>query len=191
MPRAGLSADRLTDEAWELMDGGSPLSLAAVAQRVGVQVPSLYKHVASLDALRQLVAVRAKADLGNALAAAAAGTTDAGDAGDPAALVRLAAAYREWATRHPGLYESTLRAAEPSDASDVEVSERASNLIYETLRATGVPDHALVDATRAFRSLLHGFVAIEAAGGFKLPVDVDRSFESITRVFGRSLGQWE
>ena len=187
MPRAGLTTDRVADEAWALMDGGAALSLAAVAARVGVRVPSLYKHVTSLDALHQLVAVRAKVDLGEALTLA----VEAASAGaGPDTLVRLAVAYRDWARRHPGLYSSTLRAPDPTDAADVEASGRASDVIFSALRLLGLPEDALIDATRAFRSLLHGFVAIEAVGGFALPVDVDRSYESIVAVFGRSLREW-
>ena len=36
-----------------------------------------------------------------------------------------------------------------------------------------------IDAIRTLRSGLHGFVALEAAGGFGLPLDVDRSFERL------------
>jgi hypothetical protein len=36
-----------------------------------------------------------------------------------------------------------------------------------------------VDAIRAARSAIHGFVALEAGGGFGLPDDVDRSFEAL------------
>jgi hypothetical protein len=45
------------------------------------------------------------------------------------------------------------------------------------LRAYELEGDDLVDATRALRATLHGFVAIELAGGFGLPTDVDRSFE--------------
>ena len=33
-----------------------------------------------------------------------------------------------------------------------------------------------IDAIRALRSMLHGFVSLEAGGGFGLPVDIERSF---------------
>ena len=60
MPRAGLSEDRVVEEAEQLADEGQPVTLAALALRLGVQAPSLYKHVAGADALQQLVATRAK-----------------------------------------------------------------------------------------------------------------------------------
>lgn len=194
MPRAGLTTDRVVDEAWALMISGEPLSLAAVAARVGVRVPSLYKHVSSLDALHQLVAVRAKTELGTAMADAvgADGAVAAAAGGaSPSALVRLATAYRHWAAQHPGLYASTLRAPDPTDPADVDAGERAIRVVFTTLSSYGLPEEALIDATRAFRSAVHGYVALEAAGGFGLPVDVDRSFESMIRVFQGSLAGWE
>jgi hypothetical protein len=44
-------------------------------------------------------------------------------------------------------------------------------------RSQTVPDDPADDAaTRMLRASPHGFVALEAAGGFTLPGDVDRSF---------------
>ena len=47
-----------------------------------------------------------------------------------------------------------------------------------------------VDATRACRAALHGFVSLEAAGGFGLPVDVDRSYERLIDALDVSLSGW-
>lgn len=44
------------------------------------------------------------------------------------------------------------------------------------LAAFDLDDDRAVDAARALRSAIHGFVSLEAAGGFWLPRDVDRSF---------------
>ena len=51
MPRAGLTAERVVNEAERLADevGLAQLSLAALAARLGVQPPSLYKHIAGQD----------------------------------------------------------------------------------------------------------------------------------------------
>jgi hypothetical protein len=47
------------------------------------------------------------------------------------------------------------------------------------LRGFDVPEGRSIDAIRATRSAIHGFVALEAGGGFGLPDDVDRSFEAL------------
>ncbi|HJY03666.1 MAG TPA: TetR family transcriptional regulator, partial [Streptosporangiaceae bacterium] len=51
MPRAGLTEARVVDEAEQMADevGLSGLTLAALADRLGVRYPSLYKHVDGMD----------------------------------------------------------------------------------------------------------------------------------------------
>ena len=63
MPRVGLSPQAVVDLALAVVDEGGPsgwaeLGLSAVAHRAGVAVPSLYKHVDGLPALRSAVAAR-------------------------------------------------------------------------------------------------------------------------------------
>src|SRR5579872_2166443 len=98
MPRAGLTETRVVEEAERLADdvGLSNLTLAALAQRLGVRQPSLYKHIAGMDALQRSVAIRAKHELAGVLGGAAVGRAG-GDA-----LSAMAHAYRTWAMQHPG-----------------------------------------------------------------------------------------
>jgi AcrR family transcriptional regulator len=186
MPRAGLTQDRVLDEAEQLADevGSSRLSLAAIAGRLGVQVPSLYKHVAGLPALRSLIEARAKSELAEVLGRSAVGVS-ADDAVD-----RLATAYRHWAKRHPGRYEFTLRAPDPDDPASLDASDRASGVMFDALAGYGLSGDDAVDATRSFRAALHGFISLEAAGGFGLPRDVDRSFERMVGALKLSLREW-
>jgi hypothetical protein len=47
-----------------------------------------------------------------------------------------------------------------------------------------------IDAARAVRAALHGFVALEAAGGFGLPRDVEWSFERLLDGLDAALVHW-
>jgi hypothetical protein len=47
-----------------------------------------------------------------------------------------------------------------------------------------------VDATRALRSALHGFVVLENDGGFGLPRDVDRSFDQMVAALDLAIKSW-
>src|SRR5258708_17487584 len=98
MPRAGLNTDRVVAAAAELADEAGPdqLTLSALAARLGARQPALYKHVASLDALQQLIAMRRKAEFGDVLGRAAIGL-----ARDDA-VAALAHAWRAWAHGPPG-----------------------------------------------------------------------------------------
>ena len=111
MPRAGLSRERVVEEAASVADqvGFDRLTMAAVAERFGVALPSLYKHVGGIDALRRDLAVHGMAVLADTLRDAAVGRVR-GDA-----LTAVATAYRQFATDRPGLYAATVRAPAPDD----------------------------------------------------------------------------
>jgi Tetracyclin repressor-like, C-terminal domain len=79
------------------------------------------------------------------------------------ALVAMAHAWRAWALDHPGRYQAAERAAAPDDA---------------------------VDAIRAYRAALHGFISLEANHGFAFPSDVDRSFDRLVHALVRALSSW-
>jgi AcrR family transcriptional regulator len=187
VPRAGVTTARVVAEAESLADevGLADVSLAQIAGRLDVRVPSLYKHIAGLDALHSLVERRAKADLGDAMARAAVGVAG-GDAVDA-----LAHAYRAWAKQHPGRYTATLKAPDPRDEASLAASERAVRVVFDALAGYGLTGDDAIDATRAFRAALHGFVALEAAGGFGLPQDVDRSYHRLVNALKVALSDWK
>jgi AcrR family transcriptional regulator len=161
-------AEVLTDEA-----GIEALTLAALADRLGVRQPSLYKHIEGLPALKRAVAIRAKRDLGEVLA-----RSSVGKAGDDA-IRSLAAAYRGWAHLHPGRYQAGLRAADPRDPDDQAATAAAVSVVLEVVAGYGFTGADAIHAARAVRSALHGFVSLEAAGGFGLPASLDDSYDRL------------
>lgn len=178
MPRAGLTRPAVVAVAVGLVDDGGTdgferLTLAAVAGKAGVAVPSLYKHVSSLAELRRLVATEAVAELTRVLAAATIGRAG------PEAIRAAADAIRDFAHRHPGRYAATQVAPDASDPADAELAARAEEtlvVLSGVLRGFGLREDALVDAIRMLRSAVHGFVVLELGGGFGLPDDLDRSY---------------
>ncbi len=181
-----MTALRVVEEAEAVADevGLPGLTLAAVAARLGVRLPSLYKHVEGMPALQRDLAVRAKTDLARALGTAAVGRSGA------EALVALGRAYRTWAHAHPGRYPATLRAPAAGDDDDLAASSAAVGVVLDALTAYHLEGDDAVDAVRALRAALHGFVALELAGGFGLPVDVDRSFSRLLDGLAATVGTW-
>ena len=186
MPRAGLNTDRVVAAAAELADEVGPdrLTLSALAARLGVRQPSLYKHVASLDALQQLIAMRGKAEFGDALGRAAIGL-----ARDDA-VVAMARAWRAWAHDHPGRYQIAQRAPAPGDTGHQAVADRTVQVMTTVMAGYGLHGDDAIDAVRAFRSALHGFVSLEAGGGFGMPFSVNRSFDRLVRALATALLTW-
>ncbi len=186
MPRVGLTPERVVAGAEELADevGLPAMTLAALAGRLGVKLPSLYKHVSGMEALQREISLRAKTELAQVMSRAAAGRS--GDA----AVIAMMTAARQWIKTHPGRYATTLRAASPDDERDFEVSREALGVLLDVLAGYGLSDDDVVDAARAVRSVLHGFSTLELAGGFGMPNDVERSYDILVRSLCRSLNSW-
>ena len=183
MPRAGLSRALLVDRAARLADerGWDQLTLAAVADSFGVRLPSLYKHVGSLAELRRDVSVLGARELSDALMASAVGRS-----GVPA-LQAMAGAYRRFAEQHPGRYAASVVAPAPGDAEHAQVGGRIIDVLAAVLAEFGLGGDDTIHAIRALRALLHGFVALEAAGGFAMPQDLDESYRRMVDGFAGSL----
>ncbi|MGI9823401.1 TetR-like C-terminal domain-containing protein [Agromyces sp. Marseille-Q5079] len=153
------------------LHGLEGLTMQAVATRVGVRAPSLYKRVSNRDALIALVTDATLRDLGDAADRAA---RDAGaDPGDR--LRALARALRSFAHRRPVAFRMVFAPtsdlhldADSLRASSVAVVGAASDLVGE--------EHAL-DAARTFTAWANGFVSMELSGAFRLGGDVDRAFD--------------
>lgn len=186
MPRAGVTRERVAATAAELADevGLDRLTLAGVAQRLGVSGPALYKHVAGLDALHRDIAVLALGELTAALSAATVGRAGAD------ALRGLADAYRAYARAHPGRLAASVRAPAAGDAEHAAASDAALAVLVAVLRGYGVQDGDLVDALRVVRAALHGFAAVETAGGFGRPRDVDATYARYVRTLDAGLRSW-
>jgi AcrR family transcriptional regulator len=176
----------VVDEAEHIADevGLSQLTLAALAERLGVRQPSLYKHVDGMDGLRRSISIRAKRELADTLARSAVGRAR-GDA-----IVSISNAYRRWAIEHPGRYQAAQRAPVPGDLDDEAASWAVVQIVFEVLAGYELRDDDAVDATRALRSALHGFVTLEAGGGFGLPTDVNRSYDRLVRSLVRAFATW-
>lgn len=78
----------------------------------------------------------------------------------------------------------------PGDSEDESVSMAAIGVIADVLTAYRLEGDDAIDAIRAFRSTLHGFVSYETAGAFAMSADIDRSFERLVDGFVIALTRW-
>lgn len=186
MPRAGLSGDAVVARAAELLEANptADLTLAAVAESLGVRTPSLYKHVDGLPGLRRGIMIRAKRSLGGALAHATMGRSR------DEAVRSLAAAYRLWALDNPAQYGLTVSAPDPSDDEDRAASEDALAVLLAVLGGYDLRGGDAIDAARFLRSALHGFVSLETTGAFTLAADLERSYAKLIESVIVSLASW-
>ena len=169
-----------------LESGGQPaLTMQAVAARVGVRAPSLYKRIRDRDALLAAVAEAVVDDLATRLQATAAQPPvrlhSADETrGNPDEVIRgmqsrnglevLAAEFRAFAHEHPEGFRLIFTAAAPLEALD-----RAARPVLTT-SATLVGGDDALHAARLFTAWATGFLQMELAGAFRLGGDVDEAF---------------
>ncbi len=165
-------AAQLVDEI-----GVTHLSLAPVAERLGVRVPSLYNHIAGLEDLQLGIVAYSIEHLRNGILDAIIGKSS-----DDAVLA-LFAAYRTYARTHPGCY-NLLNALTTIEHPDLlEKAHPLTYMIAAVLSAYNLHEEDAVHAVRALRCMVHGFVTLELAGGFGLPLDLDETYRRLTELF--------
>lgn len=153
------------------------VTLTALAAALDIRVPSLYNHIESLEDLQHALAVYGAQRLSSRLRGAAAGKVGR------AALLAIAEAYRRFAQEQPGLYPLTIRAPAPDDEVLAGLAQELLQMLLLVLASFGLQGAAALHAVRGLRSLLHGFVALEAAEGFKMPLDQDESFDRVVSTY--------
>lgn len=178
-PRAGLDTQTLVLAAAELADekGMEEVSLAALAARLGVRSPSLYNHVDGLSGLRTLLAIHGLEQLYNAMSDASQGLAK------DDAVHAMGQAYVEFARRHPGLYETTLKAPDQGNRALEEAGEQILSLILHVLSEYKLGQEGELHAVRGLRSILHGFAALENKGAFEMPLDTGISLSRLISTF--------
>lgn len=189
--RPGITRERVVETAVAMIDRDGPaaLSLASLAQTLGVRTPSLYNHVGGLDDLRGALRLEGLEALEQRLQRATVGRARRD------ALVALMQAYRAFAHEHPGLYALTLApvGGAADSARDAQAAAAAAGRLVEVvvsvLQGYALEGDDALHATRALRSSLHGFVALESAGGFGLPLDLDVSFARLVAMHHAALAE--
>jgi AcrR family transcriptional regulator len=157
-------------------DGAGDLSLADVADAVGIKAPSLYKRFADRAALIEAVRESVLKDLADALAAAK--NRDPGRR-----LIVMARAYRRFAVENPLLYPLVVVSGRPPTAT----GQQALAPVLATLTEIVGGEHAL-SAARLLTAYLHGFVTMEISRSFQLGGSVDAAFAFGLEAIMRGLG---
>ena len=184
MPRAGVDPEAIVAVAATVADaeGIEAVSLARLADSLGVRSPSLYAHIDGIDDVLRRLAVRGLQELAAALSRAVEGRSGSD------ALRGLAHAYRAYALEHPVAYA----AAQRSRALAHDEQARAAGAEVVRVAVATVRDYELdgddaIHAVRLIRSALHGFVALETGGGFALGQSVDETFDRLVALLDAGL----
>lgn len=184
MVRAGIDPAAVVAAAAELADaeGLETVTLTRLADELGVRPPSLYAHIDGLDDLRRRLGARGNAELAAALSHAIEGRSG------PDALRALAIAYRDYARAHPGTYAALQRSRDLADDDEARAAADAVvRVALAALRGYPLEGDEAIHGVRLIRITLHGFVSLEAAGGFAMSLSADETFERLLALLDQGL----
>jgi AcrR family transcriptional regulator len=154
----------------ELLEAGGldAVTMEAIADRVGVRAPSLYKRFANRGEVVAAVGASVLEELRMELEPA--------DGLEPDDALRVVAtSFRTYALRHPHAYELVfMRLPSDSRPDPGLVGAAAAPLLELTERLVG-PERAL-GAARLVTAFATGFVSMELSRAFRLGGDVDEAY---------------
>jgi AcrR family transcriptional regulator len=181
--RARTSNDEVVSAGRALLEAGGleAVTMHAVAERVGVRAPSLYKRFPSRAALIAAIGESTLEDLERSIRQGAADP-------DPAAGLRsVATTYRAFAHANPRSYELLFMGGSAEARPSAQRYAWASApLLALTERLSG-PDRAL-EAARLVTAFANGFVSMELSGSFQLGGDLDDAYRYGVDVLVEALG---
>jgi AcrR family transcriptional regulator len=159
------SLDAIVLAARDLLesDGLAGLTMHAVAHRVGVRAPSLYKRVESRDRLIQLVAEATLTDLNARL------STDQ-------SVAEIATVFRAFGLERPAAFQLVLTPAAGTPTADASFLVASSAAILSAAGRLAGEENAL-EAARTVVAWATGFITMELNGSFQLGGDVDRAWQ--------------
>jgi AcrR family transcriptional regulator len=179
---ASSAPDRLTPRAREIVaaardlldeEGPSGLSMRRLAQRLGIQAPSLYKHLPDKRALENAI-------ISDAFEEQGAVFEQALDSDDP--LGALAVAYRRYAHEHPHLYRLMTERPLDRDRLVPGAEDRAAAPLVQAAGGDA-------DLARAVWAFAHGMTILELNRRFPDDADLDAAWERGLAAFRPRNGQ--
>jgi AcrR family transcriptional regulator len=168
--RARTSQTDIVAAGRELLEAGGldAVTMQAIAERVGIRAPSLYKRFANRGDLIAAIGASVLADLGAALAPY--------ENLEPRDGLRdAAAAFRRFALDHRRAYELIFMSLPAGSRPPAELNAHAAAPLVALAGRLVGPDRAL-EAARLFTAFAHGFVSMELSGAFRLGGDLDTAY---------------
>jgi hypothetical protein len=98
------------------------------------------------------------------------------------AISAFADTYLSYARETPGRYALTL-APDPDDQEVQLLAKQLVDVVRTILAPYHLSEEDAIHAIRGLRSIVHGFILLEEASGFRMPVDLDASFHWLINLF--------
>ena len=160
--------DDIVAAALSLLEEHGPdgVTMRSIAQRLGIQAPSLYKHITDKSSLELELMTEGLRDWAERF-------DDAVQNGaDP--LQDVADAYRQWALSRPHLYRLMTDKPLPRDQLPPGLEAAAAMPMVRAVNGDR-------DLARVAWALVHGLASLEMAGRFPPDADLDAAWRTAVR----------
>lgn len=156
--------------------GLEAVTLKAVADRLQIRTPSLYNHIKSLADLKYQLSLYSLKYLTDELL-----LTKEKNGNDAVRVMGMT--YIKFAREHRGLYETTQWLNMWNDENVKVLFEPVVELLTVIYNGYGLTELELAHLIRGFRSIIHGFAAIESNNGFGHDSSIEESFAFTLDIF--------
>lgn len=173
--RRRLNRDVIVREAAALCDefGFEKLSIAALADRLGVRPPSLYNHIKSLDDVyRQMAVMGARLWTESIRKSVESSSADQ-------KIRAIADASRAFAREEPTLFFCATRKFADSGNEYLEAARPMMSIATEVYSDMAINPEKQDLAEYLFRCLIAGFISLEANNGLQPAQDLDKLFSDL------------
>jgi len=179
MSRIKLDKSIIFNTSAELAEevGLENITLLQLATKLGIKTPSLYNHVNGLKDIYIGLAQLGIEKLGDVVRNAAIGKAK------DEAITTIAYEYRKFAKARPELYKAIIKSPELEDSEIAEAGHTVNVIMYKVMEAYNYSEEDSIHVVRGLRSIMHGFVSLEAAGFFKAKLDREESFKRLIEGF--------
>ena len=153
------------------------ITLLQLANKLGIKTPSLYNHVNGLKDIYVGLAKLGMERLGEVMKDAAVGKSN------DEAITAVAYEYRKFAQKFPELYKAIIKSPNLDDNEVKEAGHIFFQIINKVLEGYKYSEEDSIHIVRGLRSIMHGFVSLEAEGFFKANWDREESYKRLVSGF--------
>ena len=173
MAKAGLDKTIIIEKASALANekGLDSLSMKLLAEELGVQPPSLYNHIGSLEGLKSSLMLTGWSRLQQRMLKSAAGI------GGWDAFRVMCREFYSFAVEEPGVFNAMLWYNKYAGSDTMAATEDFFSYFYRTMAGLNISRERSEYLLRTIRGFLEGFALLVNNGAFGHSASIDESFE--------------
>ena len=173
MARVGLDQNMIVVRAAQMANeiGLENITLKLVAKEFGVQTPSLYNHIKSLEDLKKQLMIYGWKQMEKKIIHAVCGVSGYD------AMREICYAFYDYAIANPGVFNAMLWYNKFQNEENNEATDDLFQVIFKVMESMRISQEKANHLIRTFRSFLEGFALLVNNGAFGNPISIKESFD--------------